>query len=149
MCLHLIPGPGPQFWGEGPRKRTCKQTNQAPSPSTGFLPLSEMELQSQSHERDSTAQPPHTHTQTPPAATPAGITSPVQVQHLEIHRTTLVDGSSAQGSFFQAHGDHVHMTLGRWQRPTRVTIWLSSALHPHLSGSLQSSAPRSPWIWPL
>lgn len=47
-------------------------------------------------------------TQPAPTATPAGVTSPAPVQHLEIHRTTPVDGSSAQGAFFQVHGNCAH-----------------------------------------
>lgn len=43
-----------------------------------------------------------------PAAAASGVTSPEQVQHLEMHRKALADESGAQGAFFQVHGDSKH-----------------------------------------
>lgn len=110
------------FWGEGPgREHANGQTMHHVPPQDCCHSL----RQRVNLKVMSLTQPaPHTH-----PTTPAGVTSPVQVQHLEIHRTTLADGSRAQGAFFQVHGT-AHMTLGSWQRPTRVVMWLCSAFHP-------------------
>lgn len=131
ICCFLIPVPD-QIWS--PRQRMCKQTNQMPPPSTGFLPLNETKIQSQSYECDSAS---------PPAAL-AGVTSPAQGQHLESSRATLAMGV-VLGEHSSKFKVTANMTFGGWQRPKRrVRIWLNSLSYP-----LPPQALRSPWILPL
>lgn len=110
------------FWGEGPGGERAKGQTKHHVPPQGSC--HSLRRRVNLKVMGMTQPAPH-----PYPTPPAGVTSPVQVQHLEIHRTTLADGSRARGVFFQVHG-MAHMTLGSWQRPTRVMIWLRSAFHP-------------------
>lgn len=55
----------------------------------------------------------HEHVSASPPATPAGVTSPAQVQHLENLENDPGEWEHVQGAFFQVHGT-ANMTSGRW-----------------------------------
>ena len=64
--------------------------------------------------------------------------------HLEIHRTTLVDGSSARGALFQVHGDCTHDTgqMAKAYKSYDLAQPCTSSPHMGLSGARVPGAHR-------